>query len=133
MPHQPENTGESLITTELQVQLETSTQWDSWAIELERNLKMIKRAKGIALSYVIREDDDPNLADQETREYKAMLAAPQEGNSYLQDKLRVHNITLNNITDGSDAFTYIKPYLKKYNVILDIQALRGRYENAAME
>ena len=31
-----------------------------------KNLKKIMRAKGMALSYVIREDDDPNLADQET-------------------------------------------------------------------
>ena len=28
--------------------------------------------------------------------------------------------------------TYVKPYLKKDDGILDIQALRGRYENAAM-
>ena len=58
--------GESLITTPFQVQLETATQWDRWAIELEINLKMNIGANGIALSYVIREDDDPNLADQET-------------------------------------------------------------------
>ena len=59
-------TGESLITTELKVQLETATQWDRWAIELESNLNMIIGEKGIALYYVIREDDDTNLADQET-------------------------------------------------------------------
>ena len=77
-------TGESLITTAFQVQVETATQWDRWAIELEINLKMIIGSKGIALSYVIREDDDPNLADQDTWEYKAMLAAPHKGNEYLQ-------------------------------------------------
>ena len=70
---------------------------DRWAIELESNLKMIIRAKGIALSYVIREDDDPNLADQETWECKAMIAAPRKVNAYLQDKLTVHNIILRNI------------------------------------
>ena len=64
-----------------QVQLETATQWDRWEIELESNLKMIIGEKGITLSYVIREDDDPNLADQETCEYKAMLAAPHQGNA----------------------------------------------------
>ena len=99
---------------------------------MESYLKMIIGEKGIALSYVIREDDDPNLADQETWEYKVMLAAPNKGNSYLQDKLTVHNIILRNIADGPDAFTYVKPYLKKDNRRLDIQDLRGRYENAAM-
>ena len=95
----------SLITTAFQVQLETATQWDRWEIELESNLKMIIEEKGIALSYVIIEDDDPNLADQETWVYKAMHAAPHKGNAYLQDKLTVHNIILRNIADGSNAFT----------------------------
>ena len=97
-----------MITTAFQVQLETATQWDRWSIELESNLNIIIGAKGIALSYVIREDDDPNLADQDTWEYKAMLAAPHKGNAYLQDKLTVHNIILRNIADGSDDFTYVK-------------------------
>ena len=66
---------------------------------------MIIGAKGIALSYVIREDDDTNLADEETWEHKAMLVVPHEGNTYLQDKLTVHNIILRNIADGSDDFT----------------------------
>ena len=47
-----------------QVQLETATQWNRWAIELEINLNMIIGAKGIAISYVIREHDYPNLAYQ---------------------------------------------------------------------
>ena len=94
---------------------------------------MIIGAKGIAISYVITEDDDPSLADPETREYKAMLAAPHEGNAYLQDKLTVHNIILRIIADGSDASTYVKPYLQKDDGRLDIQSLRGRYENAAMQ
>ena len=126
-------TGESLITTSLQVQLEPSNQWDRWAIELESNLKMIMVTKGIALSFVIREDDDPNLADQETWEYKAMLAVPHEGNVYLQDKLTLNNIIHQNIADGSDAFTYVKPYIKKDDGRLDTQAPRGRYEYAAMQ
>ena len=74
---------------------------------------MIIGAKWIALSDVIREYDDPNLADQETWEYKSMLAAPHKGNAYLQYKLTVHNIILRNIADGSDAFTYVKPYINK--------------------
>ena len=126
------NIGESLITTELQVQLETATQWDRWEIELESNLKMIIGAKGIALYYVIREDDVTNLEDEETWEYKAMLAASHKGNTYLQENLTVHDIILRKIADVSDAFTYVKPYLKKDNGILDIQALMGRYENEAI-
>ena len=127
------NTGESLITTAFQVKLETATQWDRWVNEFYSNLKMIIDAREIALSYVIRKDDDPNLEDQETWEYKAMLAAPREWNTYLQDKLTIHNIILRNITDGSNAFTYVKPYLRKDVGRLDIQDLRGQYENSAMQ
>ena len=61
-----------------------------------------------------------------------MLAVPHKGNAYLQDKLTVHNIILCNIVDGSDAFTYVKPYLNKDAGRLDIQTLRRQYENAAM-
>ena len=86
---------------------------------------MIIGEKGIALSYFIREDDDPNLADQETWEHKAILATPHKGNAYFKNKLTVHNIILHNISDGSDAFTYVKTYLKKDDKRLDIQALRG--------
>ena len=53
--------GDSLITSSFQVQLETATQWDRWIVELESNLKMIIGSKGIALSYIIRENDDPDL------------------------------------------------------------------------
>ena len=61
-----------------------------------------------------------------------MLAAPNKGNVYLQDKLKVHNIILHNIADGSDSFTYVKTYLNNDDRKLYIQDLRGRYENAAM-
>ena len=44
----------------------------------------------------------------------------------------MHNIILRNIADGWDAFTYVKPYLNKYDGRLDIQDLRGRYESATM-
>ena len=52
--------GETLISAAFLFKLETSNQWDCWVVELESNLKMIIGAKGIALSYVIREDDTPD-------------------------------------------------------------------------
>jgi hypothetical protein len=126
-------TGDTLITATFQVQLETASQWDRWVVELKSNLKMIIGAKGIALSYVIRENDAPNLEEQETWEERASLAVPLSGNAYAQDRLTVHNIILRNIADGSDAFTYVKPHLKKDNGRTDILSLRERYENPAMQ
>ena len=68
-----------------------------------------------------------------TWDLKATLGAPHEGPSFVQDNLTVHNIILGNISDGSDAFTYVKPHIKKDNGRLDIKLLHKRYENAAMQ
>ena len=38
-----------------------------------------------------------------------------------------------NITDTSDAFSYVKPYIKKYDRRADIKLLRIRYEKVAMK
>ena len=104
--------GEALITSSFQVQLETANQWDRWIVELESNCKMIIGAKGIALSYVIRENDAPDLSKRGNWEEKARLSAPHAGNTYTQDKLTVHNLILLNIADGSDAYTYVKPHIR---------------------
>ena len=45
----------------------------------------------------------------------------------------MHNIILRNIADASDAFTYVNPYIKKYDDRTDIKALRSRYENIATQ
>ena len=85
---------------------------------------MIIGAKGIALSYVIRESVAPDLSKRRNWEEKARLAAPHVGNTYTQDKLTVHNLILRNIADGSDAYTYVKPQIRKDNGRIDVAALR---------
>ena len=65
-------------------------------------------------------------------ESMATLAVHHDGSSYDQDKLTFHNIIIQNIANGSDAYTYVKPHIKKDNGRRDIKALRGRYENSAM-
>ena len=66
-------------------------------------------------------------------EEKAVLAYPLTGRLYKKDNLTVQNIILRNIADASDAFTYVKPYIKKDDGRTDIKALRSRYENVAMQ
>ena len=55
------------------------------------------------------------------------------GRLYKQYNLPVKNIILRNIADASDAFTYVKPFIKKDEGISDIKVLRSRYENVAMQ
>ena len=45
----------------------------------------------------------------------------------------MHNIILCNIADASDAFIYVKPYIKKDDGRSDIKALRSRYKNVVMQ
>ena len=115
-----------MITTSFQVQLEAAGQWYRWVAELESNLKMIVGAQGIPLSYVIRENDTPDHTGRNTWEEKAVLADLLTMRLYNQDNLTVHNIILRNIADTSDAFTYVKPYIKKDNGRTDIKALCSR-------
>ena len=52
---------------------------------------------------------------------------------YKQDNHTLHNLIFRNIADASDAFTYVKPYIKKEDGRADIKSLRSRYENVAMQ
>ena len=116
-----------------QVQLEATGQWDRWVVELGSNLKMIVGAQGITLSYVIRENNSPDHTERDTWEEKAVLEVPLTTRLYNQDNLTVQNTILRNIADASDAFTYMKPYIKKDYGRTDIKALRSRYENVAIQ
>ena len=62
-----------------------------------------------------------------------MLAVPLTGRLYKQYNLIVHNIILRNIAGSSDAFTYVKPYIKKDDGRTNIKVLRSSYENVAMQ
>ena len=59
--------------------------------------EMIIGAKGIALDYVIRQNDTPYLSDQANWEERARLAAHCTGNTYRLDALAVHGVILRNI------------------------------------
>ena len=83
-----------MITTCFQVQLEAAGKKDRWVVDLERNLKMIVGAKGIPLSYVIRENNAPDQTERDTWEEKEVLAVTLTRRLYTQDNLKVHNTIL---------------------------------------
>ena len=89
-------------------------------VELASNLKMIVGEQGIPLSYVMRENDAPDQTERDNWEEKSVLAVPLSGRLYKQYNLMVHNIILRNISDESDAFTYVKSYIKKDDGRADI-------------
>ena len=97
-------------------------------IELQSTLKTIIDVKGIALDYVIRKNDTPDLSDQANWEERARLAAPRYGNTYRLDTLAVHGVILRNIAESTDAYTYDKPKIRLDDGRVDIKALRARYK-----
>jgi hypothetical protein len=61
----------------------------------------------------------------------AIHGAPLNGLDYDADKMTVHLFSLNNVSEESDAYTYIQPLLKRNDGRRDVLALRDRYENEA--
>ena len=57
--------GESLLTNNFQVKLEAANQWERWLMDLQSTLKIIIGAKGIAIGYMIRQNDMPDLSNQD--------------------------------------------------------------------
>ena len=74
---------------------------------------MIVGANGIALSNFIRHNSVLDHSNKLTWDEKSILAASQTGNKYKLDALVVHNIITRNISETSQAQTYIKPKIKK--------------------
>ena len=85
------------------------------------------------MSYIIKDNNTPNQTEPDIWEENELLAVPLDGRLYKQDNLTVHNIILRNTNDTSYAFTYVKPYIKKYDVRTDIKLLHSRYENVVMQ
>ena len=95
-------------------------------IELQSTLKMIIGTKGIALNYIIRQNDTPEFSDQANWEERARIAAPHAGNIYRLDTLSVHGVILRNIAENSDAYTYVKTNIRLDDGRVDIKALKAR-------
>jgi len=123
--------GENLIGAEFTVQLKSRHQWERWLLELKTTLGAIIGAKGVPLTYVIRENDAPDLLGHQTWEAKAIAATTLRGREYVRDATTVHQIIIRNITEDSDAYTYVKPILKHENGRKDFKALINRYESQA--
>ena len=124
-------TGESLITTDFVIKLKNSSQWDRWSIELKSVLSSIIGAKGIPLTYVIRENEDPGDDSDLNWTEKFEANSSLEGPEYDIDVKTVHQIILRNVSEDSDAYTYLKPSVKDENGRTDLGALKQRYDNHA--
>ena len=128
---QMEKNGKALITAEFYAKLKNRNQWERWSTELKSTLDGIIGMVGIPLSYVIRDNNVPNINGHTDWDQLAMAATPLTGPKYIQDSRMVHQIILRNIAEDSDAYTYIKPNINKNNGRVDYEALCMRYDSHA--
>ena len=125
--------GESLVTNDFVTKLKNSAQWERWKVELKSTLSSIIGAKGVPLTYVIREDDAPKQDSSLTWDEKFELSVTLVGPEFNIDRKTVHLIILRNVAEDSDAYTYIKPKIRQEDGRVDMEALMKRYENKATQ
>jgi hypothetical protein len=104
-------TGEVLSSVRIDPPLKSSAGWEGWMVAVEAALTLACGSKGVPLSCVLRENEAPQPNGHATWELKAIHAAPLAGLDYEADRLTVHLFILNNVSEESDACTYIQPLL----------------------
>ena len=123
--------GESYIDSTFNNKLKSGAQWEKWFEELDSTLGQIIGIRGVPLSYVIREKEEPHFDTTLTYEEAVIQGTVLEGPEFTQDSRTVHQVILKNIHEDSDAYTYVKPFLRKRDGRKDLEALRLRYSSEA--
>jgi hypothetical protein len=121
--------GEALIASDFAVKLKDEKQWERWELELQTTLSNIIGALGISLDYVIRAQKEPIIDGNLSWDKMAVLAAPHSGPEYQVDRRTVHGIIMRNISEDSEAYTYVKPKIKLHDGRKDIENLRKRFNS----
>ena len=125
-----QKSAENLASVRIEPPLRTSAGWEAWYVALETALKLAYGFKGVPLAYLLRTTDAPTMVGT-TWEEKAINATLLDGLEYEADLLTVHLFILNNVSEESDAYTYIQPLLSRNNGRRDVLALKDRYDNEA--
>ena len=126
-------TGLALLGGSFSVQLESRHQWKRWSRELEDTLSSIIGVDGVPLNYVTRTVATPTVAGFTTWEEKVIGASPLNGRDFKQNAKMVHNIIMKNLSETSEAYTYIENSLGSQDGRVDILALRARYANKSAD
>lgn len=125
-----QKSAESLASVRIEPPLTTSSGWEAWSESVQATLTLVYGAKGVPLAYVTRRDNAV-LPATATWEERAIATAPHTGLEYEADRMTVHLFYLNNISEESDAYTYVQPLLRHHDGRRDNTALYDRYENEA--
>jgi hypothetical protein len=110
--------------------LKRQKDWTVWSRGLENYLSTILGQDGVPLSYVIRDDDDPDYSNEDDDDYDfeqlSISCAPTAGLIFKTDARKVHQL-IHGFVQGEIAETWVKPNKKKQNGRLDFKALQAHY------
>ena len=107
--------------------LESERQWKQWEEKFVNYCRCRIGANGIPLSYVIRENDDPNTTG-EFNDFvtQTIECAPLSGEYYKADSLTVFNMIVS-FTTGQPSGDWIKSTIRYSNGRRSMQALRNHF------
>jgi hypothetical protein len=110
--------------------LKRQKDWSPWLRGLRNYLSTIRGQDGIPLSYVIRENEEPDYTIEEEDDYDfeqlSINCAPLTGLIFKTDARKVHQL-IHGFVQGETAEVWIKPKEKKKNGRIDLLALQAHY------
>ena len=110
--------------------LKRQKEWIAWSRGLKNYLSTILGQDGVPLSYVIRENEQPDYDLESQADYDfeslAIDCAPLTGLVFKTDARKVHQL-IHGFVQGETSETWIKPREKRQNGRLDYQALLAHY------
>jgi hypothetical protein len=110
--------------------LKRQKEWLVWSRSLNNYLSTILGHDGVPLSYVIRENDEPDYEEEEEDDFDfeqlSIKCAPLVGVVYKTDARKVHQL-IHGFVQGETAETWIKPKEKRQDGRLDYKALQAHY------
>jgi hypothetical protein len=105
--------------------------WIQWEEAFTNYLSTILGQNGVPLSYVTRENEEPDYTEEEEGDFEMLSIAcnPVTGPGFKTDARKVHQL-LFGFVQGEIAATWLKDNKKKQDGRLDMKALRAHYSGA---
>ena len=107
--------------------LEREAKWKEWEEKFLNYLRLHLGANGIPLSYVVRENDNPDkITDHGDFIHQTIACAPLNGEHFDADKLTVFNFIIS-FTTGQPSGDWVKNTMRRANGRVSMSALRDHF------
>ena len=107
--------------------LEREAKWKEWEEKFLNYLRLHLGSSGVPLSYVVRENDNPDITTVHTEFInKTVACAPLNGEYFDADKLTVFNFIVS-FTTGQPSGDWVKDSIKHSNGRRSMKALRDHF------